>query len=425
VLDLYGNPVSQAAVTFTAPSGGASASFAGSGCTSSPQTYACVATTDSTGRATSSTLTANATAGTYTVAAAASGLSASYTETNTSAGVLHVSSLVTGTPTGTTTWGSQLTVAVTDAGGGPVAGVTVTGAWSPTSSVATTGCTTLANGTCTITPANGSFPSGQAVETWTVSNLSAAGYLYDATSNVASSLTVGRGCAAGAVCSYPLNSTFDVTTGTTATTVTATGTNGIAPANATVYVLVARDGKKAGDSVSNVAGTAISSPALVSSITSNLRSTKQAATNLWVYAANGTGTASGTVGVTFNNADNIGTLVQAVVVAGDNTAATTWAAGTTSCTTTTCTTAATASLTSPASTSGELILIGQASATKGSATPTGTGQTSMFSGSAGNSNTGFFTSTWSNTAAKASTGFTLPTAAAPWGVIAVEVPQTR
>jgi hypothetical protein len=422
VLDAYGNAVPQAAVTFTAPAGGASASFTASGCTSSTQPNICVAITDSTGRATSGALTATATPGTYTLAATSLGLTTSYTETNTANGVLHVSSLRTGASSGTTLWTAPLTVGVTDAAGTPVPNVGVAGAWNPTT-VTTNGCTTDATGTCTITPPAGSFPSTQVVETWTVSGLSAPGYLYDAASNLESSLTVGRGCAAGAVCSYDLGSdAFDTTAATSTTTTTLNGTSGVAPTNATVYVLVARDGKLGGDSVSSVSGSAISGPAPVSAITSNLRSNNKSATNLWVYAANGTGAANGTVSVTFNNADNVGTLVQAVVVAGDNTAAATWASGNTSCTAS-CTASASGSLTSASATDGELLLIAQAKTTTTPTTSSTAGATQMFGGQVSGPR-GFTASTWSNVSAQTTTNFTLGTTF-PWGVIAIQVPRTN
>ena len=64
VQDTYNNPISGVSVTFAAPTSGASGTFASGGnCTSNPQTYECVATTNSSGIATSSTYTANTIAG--------------------------------------------------------------------------------------------------------------------------------------------------------------------------------------------------------------------------------------------------------------------------------------------------------------------------------------------------------------------------
>ena len=79
--DAWGNAVSGVAVTFAAPSSGASATFAA--CNSNPQTYSCTQTTGATGQATSSTFTANGTNGTYNITASAPGLtSVTYAETN-------------------------------------------------------------------------------------------------------------------------------------------------------------------------------------------------------------------------------------------------------------------------------------------------------------------------------------------------------
>ncbi len=99
VEDANGNPVSGVAVTFAAPSIGASVTFA-SGCTSNPHPYSCVATTGTNGQATSSALTANGTLGGYSISASASAASsASFSETNAATAI---SSLVTANGTGGT-----------------------------------------------------------------------------------------------------------------------------------------------------------------------------------------------------------------------------------------------------------------------------------------------------------------------------------
>jgi hypothetical protein len=84
VTDSFGNLVPGASVTFAAPTSGASATFASTGCTANSPTTTCSATTDASGRATSSTFTANTTSGGYTVAASVGGVtpSASFSETN-------------------------------------------------------------------------------------------------------------------------------------------------------------------------------------------------------------------------------------------------------------------------------------------------------------------------------------------------------
>src|SRR5665213_993004 len=70
VVDQFGNPVPNVAVTFTAPASGASGSFA-SGCTTNLNSYTCVATTNTNGDATASTFTASTTAGSFSVVASA------------------------------------------------------------------------------------------------------------------------------------------------------------------------------------------------------------------------------------------------------------------------------------------------------------------------------------------------------------------
>jgi hypothetical protein len=89
VTDTYGNPVPGVAVSFTAPSSGASATFASSGCTSNSPATTCVVTTDANGRATSSTLTANTTTGPYSISASATSTnSVNFAMTNTGTNTL-------------------------------------------------------------------------------------------------------------------------------------------------------------------------------------------------------------------------------------------------------------------------------------------------------------------------------------------------
>jgi hypothetical protein len=88
-------------VTFAAPSSGASATFAATGCTSNPEAYECVATTNTSGQATSSTFTAGSTPlGSYSITASATGASsASFSESNVATAI---SSLVTANAAGNT-----------------------------------------------------------------------------------------------------------------------------------------------------------------------------------------------------------------------------------------------------------------------------------------------------------------------------------
>jgi hypothetical protein len=119
VTDASGNPVSGAAVTFAAPSGGPGGTFAGSA----------TVLTDATGLATAPTLTANTVAGNYAVTASAAGAGgASFSLTNTAGAPASITA-VGGTPQSTavgTAYAVPLQARVTDAFGNPVPGVTVT-----------------------------------------------------------------------------------------------------------------------------------------------------------------------------------------------------------------------------------------------------------------------------------------------------------
>jgi hypothetical protein len=111
------------AVTFSAPSSGASGSFAGSG--SNTVTVG----SDASGDVVAPTFTANDTAGSYTVTASSQYGSVSFSLTNTAAGI-PVRILATGAPPRPEpvlhTFGQPLQVRVLDANGTAVAGTTVT-----------------------------------------------------------------------------------------------------------------------------------------------------------------------------------------------------------------------------------------------------------------------------------------------------------
>ena len=120
VLDSGSNPVSGVLVTFTAPTTGASGTFAGGVNT---------ATTNASGVATSAVFTANATAGAYTVTAAAAGVTtpANFSLTNTTGPVLTITA-TSGTPqsaTINTAFAAPL-VATVLSSGTPVSGAVVT-----------------------------------------------------------------------------------------------------------------------------------------------------------------------------------------------------------------------------------------------------------------------------------------------------------
>jgi protocatechuate 3,4-dioxygenase beta subunit len=111
------------AVTFSAPSSGASGSFVGSG--SNTVTVG----SDASGEVMAPTFTANGTAGSYTVMASSQYGSVSFSLTNTAAGI-PVRILATGVPPRPEpvlhTFGQPLQARVLDANGAPVAGATVT-----------------------------------------------------------------------------------------------------------------------------------------------------------------------------------------------------------------------------------------------------------------------------------------------------------
>jgi hypothetical protein len=426
VTDVYGNTKSGVSVTFGAPSSGASATFASGGsCTSNPQTYQCVASTNSSGVATSSTFSANTTQGTYNVSATAAGgsnPSVNYSETNI--GLLHVSSLVTGATVGATTWTGSIIVTVTNSLGAAVTGVAVSGAWSPTSAASPSGCTTAATGQCTITPAAASFPSGQLTETWNVSNLSLAGYSYAAAANVESAVTLSLNCAAATVCATSLTSATaftDTTAGTSSSTASLSAGN-TPPSGSTVLILIARDGSTSGDAVSGVTGSAITNPTLVTSQTSNLSTASAAFTNLWVYRAQGTGTTTTpAVTVNFNNADNRATLVQVIVLSGENTKTAILQSNNTNKCTASCTTTATVTLPGALTTgSKEIVLVGEPKSTTTSMSST-SWATKLFwanlTGTVGANDGSFFGTT------AASGTVTLGTAGV-WGALALEIARS-
>jgi hypothetical protein len=426
VTDTYGNPVSGVSVTFGAPASGASATFASGGnCTSNPQTYQCVATTNAGGVATSSAFTANANQGTYNVGATAAGgsnPSVNYSETNI--GLLHVSSLTTGSTSGTTTWTGSITVTATNSAGTAVSGVSVTGAWSPTSAASPSGCTTNASGQCTITPAAASFPSGQLNETWTVSSLSLSGYSYASASNVENAVTLSQNCAAATVCETSLTSATaftDTTAGTSSSTASLPAGN-TPPSGSTVLILIARNGSQSGDTVSGVTGSAISNATPVTSLTNNLSTNAGAFTNLWVYRAQGTGTTtSPAVTVTFSKSDNIATLVQVIVLSGENTKTPIAQSNNTNQCTTGCTTTATVTLPGSLSTgSKEIVLVGEAANT-GSSMSSASWATKLFwarvMGGTGCNYGSFFGTT-------AASGTVALGVANVWGALAVEVARS-
>ena len=133
VVDTAGCPVPNVDVTFTAPSTGASGTFAGA------VTTATVATSSS-GEATAPTLTANEVSGTFSVVARVGAFEADFSLTNTTVGVANSVSAVSGNAQSAgpgASFPDPLVASVTDSSGDPVPGATVTFAVTAGSSGAT------------------------------------------------------------------------------------------------------------------------------------------------------------------------------------------------------------------------------------------------------------------------------------------------
>jgi hypothetical protein len=167
VTDANGNPVSGVSVTFTAPSSGASGTFANT-------TTTTTATTASNGQATASAFTANTVAGGYTVSASVSGVSgtASFSLTNTAKTTNDTMSITQGNNQSTTVntaFGTALKVKVIDEFNNPVSGMTVTFT-APSSGASGT----FANGTRTTTATTDS--TGVATASTYTANTTVGGY---------------------------------------------------------------------------------------------------------------------------------------------------------------------------------------------------------------------------------------------------------
>ncbi|MEW5991435.1 MAG: GDSL-type esterase/lipase family protein [Chloroflexota bacterium] len=101
-------------------------------------------------------------------------------------GVMSVGSLDGSATSSRRTWTATVTVGVIGEAGAPVPGVIVEGVWSAGSGA--TSCVTSDTGTCSITSA--ALNKKTASVLFTVTNLSADGWIYAASSNVASSVVV-------------------------------------------------------------------------------------------------------------------------------------------------------------------------------------------------------------------------------------------
>jgi hypothetical protein len=134
-------------------------------------------------------------AGTYTLVATRTGLVSSGPSADvvvTAAQTIRIAAL-TGTAVNQNVnfWKATVTVTVVDQGGAPAAGVVVTGAWSPVTT-SPSGCTTAANGQCTIVTPNTAFPASVPTVTWAVSALAKTGSTYTPAANSQNSISLSR-----------------------------------------------------------------------------------------------------------------------------------------------------------------------------------------------------------------------------------------
>lgn len=101
---------------------------------------------------------------------------------------MHVGDL-TGTASGSLRWTATVTITVHNASHQPLAGVTVTGNWS-NGATGTSTCTTNSAGQCTVTKSN--IQRKTTSVTFTVTNLTLTGWVYDSGANEKTSVTVTR-----------------------------------------------------------------------------------------------------------------------------------------------------------------------------------------------------------------------------------------
>jgi hypothetical protein len=237
-------------------------------------------------------------------------------------------------------------------------------------------------------------------------------------------VTLSLNCAASTICATSLTSAtaFTDTTAGSSSSIASLSAGNTPPSGSTVLILIARDGSQNNDTVSTVAGSAISNATLVTSLTSNLSSAAGSFTNLWVYRAQGTGTTTSPgVTVTFGKSDNLATLVQVIVLSGENTKTPILQSNNTNKCTASCTTTATVTLPGALTTgSKEIVLVGEAKSTTTSMSST-SWVTKLFwanlTGTTGVNDGSFFGTT------AASGTVTLGTASV-WGAIALEIAKS-
>ena len=133
--------------------------------------------------------------GTHTVSAVATDTisqtgsdSVSVTVQNAPATSIHVGNLSASTTVRRNNWSSTVTITVHNSSGSLVANITVTGTWSDSANGSTNSCLTDSNGQCSVT--TGNMKNNISSTTFTVSDLSGAGYTYDSSANMVTSITV-------------------------------------------------------------------------------------------------------------------------------------------------------------------------------------------------------------------------------------------
>ena len=269
VKDSGGNPLNGAIVTFTAPGSGASGSFAGGVTT---------AISNASGVATSALFTANATAGSYTVTASVTGAAtpASFALTNLPQIAANITATA-GTPQSAiinTAFTTNLQATVTDSGGNPVNGVTVTFAapGSGASGLFTGGITSITATTNSQGQAFTSFSANPTVGGYTV------------TASVAGVAT-------------PASFNLTNTPGTPSAIITTSGSNQSATINTAFGQQFVATVKDSGGNLLNGITVTFTAPAGGQSGTfANGTSTTTATTNAQGQATSSAFTANGTLG---------------------------------------------------------------------------------------------------------------------------------
>jgi hypothetical protein len=100
---------------------------------------------------------------------------------NAPAASIHVGDLDASTTVRRNNWSATVTITVLNSGGSPVANVTVTGNWSDSANGSTNTCLTDSIGQCSVT--TGNMKNNVSSTTFSVTDLSGAGYTYDSSAN--------------------------------------------------------------------------------------------------------------------------------------------------------------------------------------------------------------------------------------------------